>query len=270
MENRRQQSVENNGPAGFVVSRNAKTGISVNVSECVPTPWCAAHCYGRRRRGTAEGSANNGPITWDRAQAAYRRNTAIIRSCAASGTLDELAIEIISQIDTFRHQSGNAATKLQLRGNGFGDLFPELCWLYALIASKGEKIFMFSRRPDMIRLLASACDELGLPRNGRPWVIGSVDPSTSVSTSIDLVDATRNINGVSRIAIATETAPHDLMRLEPLIAGLEGAVAVTFGYHTNHKLTGLQGTILASWECPATAGRDVICTECKQCYHPEN
>lgn len=250
----------------FVVSKNAKTGISINVSECVPTPWCRAHCYGKRRSASPEGAgANNGPITWEAAQAAYRRNTAIIKAAADSGDLQELALLITVEIDRAKFKFGPG---LQLRGNGLGDLFPELCWLYAIIADFGYKMFLFSRRADMIDLLTKACSNLGTPRSHWPYVIGSVDPSTPKEDVLALIEATANHNGKAALAIAAEDKPEDLAAIDLLLAdpSIYGAVKVTFGYHTNHKLTGLAGTCLAKWECPATAGQDIVCTECKQCY----
>lgn len=260
----------------FLVSRNSKTGRSINVdlSTCRPTKWCAAHCYGRRRTNMdpGGGGANNGPITWDRAQGAYRRNTEIVRWAADCGQLDELAAHIVDAVSG--EYDGRDGRPI-LRGNGLGDLFPELCELYALIASKGCMLFIFSRIPEMIELLTEKCAEFEVTPEFWPFVLGSIDCSTPGDIRRALINATAEHNRMlyrghklrGPLAYACEGSASALEQLHRDGAAVEsegGYIRVVFGYHTNHKLTPLD----CAGECPATAGQDTKCSACRMCYGP--
>jgi hypothetical protein len=244
---------------GLMISKNAKTGVSINVDRCQPTAWCAIHCYRKARSAELikqmgwDTTANNGPITWATQQAAYKRNDRVLAELDATGQLEHTATEI-----TCRLQAHGVT---HLRGNGTGDLFRSLVVLYAFLALKGLRVFMFSRIPSMIRELADLCDELGVAKQDRPFVMGSVDVSTTPEAVQQLIEATRYINGRPALAYATSTSGK---------AGCEEIdkhpasehIRVAFGYHTNHLHTKLGH----KKECPATAGGSIKCAQCARCF----
>lgn len=239
---------------GFRVSSNAKTGHSINSTVCLgSTPWCRAHCYGRfRPRGPL---ANTGPITWRKAQAVYRKNTEIICECRDRGRLEDLAADIAALFDP------NAI----LRGNGLGDLFPGLTELYALMASMGVKLFLFSRVPEEIRRLTRLCIDLNLDRSYWPHVLGSVD-STTTSEAVDALSFAVmehkyrcNYINYQWLAFACTT---DEEYCTALKQDWWDTVAVVFGYHGTRKRTVLKDPK----ECPAAAGYDIKCNKCRRCY----
>jgi len=244
---------------GLMISKNAKTGYSINVYRCQPTPWCGKHCYCKARSAELiakmgwDTTANNGPITWDTQQAAYKRNDRVLAELDAAGQLEHTASDITCRLQA------NGVT--HLRGNGTGDLFRSLVVLYAFLALKGLKVFMFSRIPAMIRELADLCDELGVAKEDRPFVTGSVDVSTTPEAVQQLIEATRYINGTPALAYATSAAGQagcNEVDRHPAAEHFH----VVFGYHTNHLHTQLGH----KKECPATAGGNIKCAECKRCY----
>jgi len=244
---------------GLLVSKNAKTGCSINVDRCKPTPWCAAHCYRKFRSAQSIKAAglsstpNNGPITWEKQQAAYKRNDAALKALDESGqleaTVSKLAVRL--KVSGIKH----------LRGNGTGDLFPELIVFYALCALKSIKIFMFSRIPEKIVELSELCSAMGVPLQDRPFVLGSVDPSTPQKDVDALIAATKEMNGKPALAYATDTkgeAGCDEVDKHPASQHFN----VVFGYHTNH----LHTVLGHKKECPATAGKAIKCDQCRKCY----
>jgi len=245
---------------GILISKNRKTGCSVNVDQCTPTPWCRPHCY-RCFRDEAiiaengwDTTPNLGPITWRTQRESYKRNEQAIILAGQEGRLDTAAALIACRL----------SDPDPLRGNGTGDLFPELCELYARIAFHGKPVFLFSRRPAMILELLDICDSLGLEPYRRPFVLGSVDPSTTIDQCYELAGATREINGRAVLAYATDKGGADGCR-EIDEHRFRSYFQVSFGYHTNflHTVTG------HSTECPATAGKPVKCHECRRCFGPE-
>lgn len=242
-----------------LISSNAKTGLSINVDQCSPTRWCYQHCYRRFRsletiaRNGWNSTPNTGPVTWRGAQAAYKRNEAAIIAASWAGRLDEIAAVVVQRV--------RARGLENLRGNGTGDLFPELCELYARLASHGLGVFLFSRRPDKIAMLLKLCEELGVARANYPFVMGSVDPSTSAWKWQALVEATGRMNGRSALAYATDKIG-EAGREEIDAHPARKHFVVVFGYHSNQTRTVLGHAL----ECPATAGTDIKCNACRRCY----
>jgi len=246
------------------ICNNSKTGYSINTWTCKPDPICAAYCYRfkrsktqaleiERRCGFNPGS-NNGPITWDVQQAAYRRNEAMIKAAAADGTLDEMACRIVRFMSNKREH---------LRWCGTGDLFPELCELITLVALKGCPSFGFSRDAEMMHCLASLLDATGVHGAARPFFIGSTDSSTPRWDVRDRCLASGCVNeGATALAYATwkrgVQAAEEMIHLP-----WHGHLHVVFGLHSTglgHTATGLQRA------CPATEGSAIKCVDCRRCY----
>jgi len=258
---------------GFKLSSNSKTGYSVNVSRrsCRPTPLCRERCYGKRvtladiSRLEAAGedtrclSPNAGPITWDKMQAVYERNFDILQQLRREGQIDRLAARLASHWLRFR--SGEI-----LRGCGLGDLWPPLVDLFAQLAMHGVPLFLFSRKAEMIDRLREACDALNVGHDCRPWVLGSVDPSTTMEDLRALQTATLKMNGIATLAgVWYDETVRAGERPIPNWHIFESGIRVIFGYHTNHKHTRVPRSI-SYMECPATAGTGTICRECRRCY----
>lgn len=249
---------------GVLVSTNAKTGYSINVDSCSPTPWCARHCYRRWRTleiieemGWDDTSPNTSPITWKTQRDSYERNEArIVQLAAEPGMLEATAKGIAAKM--------KKRGVTHLRGNGTGDSFPELTMLYCMIAREGVTVFLFSRKPVEIAAIADICDKMGLAPEARPYVIGSTDPTTTIYALGELIEATRYTNGHPALAYATAsqgaTGKAEVDR-HPAIEHL----VVAFGYHSNQTKTKLDHVL----ECPATAGEDIKCVKCRRCYGPE-
>jgi hypothetical protein len=245
---------------GILISKNRKTGCSVNVDQCTPTPWCRPHCY-RCFRDEAiiaengwDTTPNSGPITWRTQRESYKRNERAIILAGQEGRLDTAAARIAARLKD----------PDPLRGNGTGDLFPALCELYARIAFHGKPVFIFSRRPDMILELLDVCDSLELEPGRRPFVLGSIDPSTTLCQCHQLVEATAAINGRPVLAYATDKGG-GMGCGEVRAHRFSEYIQVVFGYHTNFVKTVLGH----EKECPATAGKHVKCNECRRCYGAE-
>jgi len=78
-----------------ILSRNAKTGSSINVHSCKPSNLCPMFCYRFRRtkeqalaierRCGFNPGANTGPVTWPVQVAAYKRNEAFIKQMVDGG-----------------------------------------------------------------------------------------------------------------------------------------------------------------------------------------
>lgn len=244
---------------GLLVSKNAKTGCSINVDRCRPTPWCAAHCYRKFRSAETikekglNSTPNNGPITWERQQAAYKRNDAVLASLDQTGQMESTAAALAERL-------AKAGIE-HLRGNGTGDLFPALIVFYAMCALKGIKIFMFSRIPEKILELSALCDAMGVAPHNKPFVLGSTDPSTSKEDIEALIAATKEINGKPALAYATDTKGQaGCVEVDSHPASEH--IKVVFGYHTNH----LHTVLGHKKECPATAGKAIKCQQCQKCY----
>lgn len=245
---------------GILISKNRKTGCSINVDQCSPTPWCRPHCYRCFRDETIikengwDTTPNSGPITWRTQRESYKRNEQAIMRAAAEGRLDTAAAGIVARL----------RDPDPLRGNGTGDLFPELCELYARIAMHGKPVFLFSRRPAMILELLDVCDTLELEPRQRPFVLGSIDPSSTLCQCHQLVEATAAINGRPTLAYATDKGG-GMGCGEMRAHKFSQYIQVVFGYHTNFIKT----VIGHEKECPATAGQHVKCTACRRCFGPE-
>lgn len=245
---------------GLLLSKNAKTGLSLNVDQCSPTKFCAEHCYRKFRtwnsiksNGYASTSTpNTGPITWDIQQAAYVRNEHTLRRLSDEGLLDETAALVAQKLPGGR-----------LRGNGSGDLFPELVDFYAVLASKYIRIYLFTRRPKMVHRLREACRILQVSPCSMPYVIGSMDPTTAPSAALALAHATEMINGHSALAYATAASGHKGC-MEVDTHPLRDCIKVVFGYHASSKKTVLGHKL----ECPATSGKQIKCDACRHCYGP--
>jgi hypothetical protein len=147
---------------------------------------------------------------------------------------------------------------LVLRGNGLGDLTPPLVELYARLAMHDVRVFLFSRKPAMIDLLRETCDALSVPPLWRPYVLGSVDPSTRESDAADLDAATARINGAGALA-AMYLDGHDNTY------ATWATTRVVFGYHSSHVHTRVAAEELRWKECPATAGKKTTCAKCRRC-----
>ena len=242
-----------------MVSGNSKTGLSINVDQCTPTEWCYRYCYRRWRtlamiaRMGWDTTPNTGPVTWKTQRAAYKRNEKAIKSASVEGRLDEIVGKMVQRIRTRGYDT--------LRGNGTGDLFPELCEMYARFATHGMGMFMFSRRPDMVRYLLALCNEMGVPMEDRPFVMGSVDKDTTPEEWAELISVTEEMNGRPALAYSTDT-PGDAGCLEIDAHPASEHFVVVFGYHSNQTKTVLGHES----ECPATAGGKIKCDACRRCY----
>jgi hypothetical protein len=243
----------------IMVSGNSKTGLSINVDQCSPTKWCYQHCY--RRWRTVEMIArygwnttpNTGPVTWRVQAAAYKRNEKAIQRAAVEGRLDEITAKMVERIRARGHDT--------LRGNGTGDLFPELCEMYARFAAHGLDLFLFSRRPKMVLYLLALCDAMDVPTEKRPFVMGSVDRDTTPEEWTALISATEKMNGKPALAYSTDT-PGEAGRAEVDAHPAREHFVVVFGYHSNQTKTVLEHEL----ECPATAGGKIKCDACRRCY----
>jgi hypothetical protein len=200
-----------------------------------------------------DSTPNSGPITWATQHAAYRRNECVLKKLKAEGLLEATACEIARRCLAMGYR--------ELRGNGTGDLFKELAELYALLSHFGLHVFIFSRRPVMIQYLTCLVQEL--EPVVKPFVLGSIDPSTKTTSTEQLIAATALANGIPTLAYATATG------------GLAGCaevdshpyrqhIQVVLGYHTNMLKTKLGHEL----ECPATAGKPIKCNQCRRCMEP--
>jgi hypothetical protein len=188
----------------------------------------------------------------------YELNETFIKDHAKAGSLDELAAGIAARVGPG-----------PLRGNGTGDLFPELCELYARLAMHGTKVYLFSRIPEMIRLLGEICHGFRVIQPLWPTVLGSVDPSTTNLQIHELESAIVDYYGMTRysphvkaripnriLAIAT-AAPDPVLKYK----WYDDLIRVIFGYHSNHTKTVVDHPLA----CPATNGEDIKCLECRRC-----
>jgi hypothetical protein len=247
-----------------ILSRNKKTGASVNVWSCRPTPICKFFCYRFRRtkedaqRILAEHGfdpgANNGPITWRVQTDFYRRVEARIKAAARLGELDDMAHRIARTM-SFRDEF--------LRWCGTGDLFPELCELIALVAAKGVKSFGFSRKPAEMIYLATLLDDVGIPVGHpcRPFFIASTDASVDSSYGGGLVLGSRTINGEPATAYATWRTGEEAVQ-EVASRPWASTIKVVFGLHATSKKTRTEHPLA----CPSTEGGAIKCIECRRCY----
>lgn len=236
-----------------VLSKNSKTGVSLNVSVCQPTRWCYQHCYAHKGGGV-------GPITLKSAQTFYYRNTVRVQT----EPLSKIADEIVGDFTRVKKKY----PMISLRGNGVGDLFTKLTELYHILARRGIPIFLFSRIPKQIEYLADLCSDIPYP--DRPFVIGSVDPSTPLSRVDELERATKKINGFSSLAYACEDEQGEIDYLKNLLNNY--SIYTVFGYHRGKNLTSLSDKYewVRGLECPATRGDDTTCLQCRRCYSPYN
>lgn len=245
----------------IIVSVNAKTAYSLNWSfeDCMPTGFCIGHCYGKRRNAEEAcrmgSSINSGPVTWPTQQAAYARNTRVLKSLDGEGMeceADRIAAAVA--------HLGN------IRVNGVGDLCVEAVYLVLQLAYRGVHPWGFSKRPDMLTVMAEELDTVGLRVGSifRPYFLGSIDCCMPTHRIEQLIEATRRLNGEPCLAYATDTKEPLLARYEIDNHWARKYFKVAFGYHTNSKLTVLTHVL----ECPSTAGKDVHCQDCKQCMGP--
>jgi hypothetical protein len=237
----------------LTISNNAKTGQSINLdrSTCRPTKKCLEHCYFRFRtwqtikENNWESTPNNGPITWDKQQACYARNTELVKLAGNNGYLEYMAADLVQRVKV-----------PALRHCGGGDLIEESVCLVALAADHGLPQYGFSRKPEMIDLLADLCDSLGLPVEKRPFFLGSVDPSTKGEDVEALIEATAKLNGEPTLAYAHLSRAPYRPELVPVHA------RVVFGYHA----TGCKTKLGDEKECPATSGQKETCLTCRKCW----
>ena len=142
-----------------------------------------------------------------------------------------------------------------------GDLHTAMCELLATTAAAGMPVFCFSKKPEMIKYLKVLRDSLCVPVSDI-FAIGSIDPSSSKRRTSELIKATAELNGKPTLAYATETTLIEGVQQEIKSHWAQEHFHVLFGYHdTCHK------TVLnVTNECPATAGLDIKCAECRRCY----
>ena len=226
------------------VSSNLKARRSLNwgLKSCRPNGECIKFCYARLRYAGEGYGGNNGPITSPRMQACYDRNLRWLQQ--ASGEAIQDAAEQLAA-------GGN-----DLRWNGQGDLIPEALPLLEALAGLGCRSWGFSRKPELLHELAARIDLLDAAGCclQRPFFIGSVDRGTSRKDRNALVAATARLNGQPALAVAALDAIDARLLLD-------SNVLVAFGYHSSHKHTRLG----LRQECPATAGEEVKCHECRRC-----
>ena len=152
-----------------------------------------------------------------------------------------------------------------LRGNGSGDLFPALCELYANICKRGVRVYGYSKRPQMLHRLKQACQRMDVPEAHWPYFLGSTDVSSEPDDVFALAHATAHLNTDREPALAYSTESTGVGYLDELQTHPDPqAIKVVFGYHTNFKTT----VVGCAAECPATAGEDVHCHDCKRCFGP--
>ena len=242
---------------GLLISTNSKTGLSLNVDQCTPTRWCLSHCYRLKRTKDLirkqgwDTTVNNGPITWPVQQARYKANEERIKSLYRQSRLPQTAAAIATRLRRRGMQ--------HFRGNGTGDLFFELCHLYALLSLHGVKVYGYSKRPAKLHLLAALCRKYDTAC--RPFFLGSTDPSSTQRQIKALTRATAELNGAPALTFSTECTGVEAQAQLAKHCAAEH-VYVVFGYHANSKqtVTGLPN------ECPATAGEDIHCRECRKCF----
>jgi len=245
---------------GLRISSNTKTGLSINLalSTCTPDPWCYFFCYARRRKKGAtcafgwKSGGNSGPITWPVQQKSYARNVDILMAAQRAGTIEELAIETSRRIKNKGYRV--------IRGNGCGDLIPAISAFYAYLCLHGVHVYLYSRKPDEIRRLTRYCKEIGLPAEKWPHVLASMDPSTAYGDVLDRIDASQAHNGETVLVLAV----NDKHQAKKLMSHLP--INVVFGYHSSHDKTALG----IDKECPATAGQDIKCHDCRICFGPNS
>lgn len=247
---------------GLLISRNAKTGLSLNLHSCTPTPWCEQHCY-RKFRDSAmiaergwTSTANAGPITWPTQAAAYVRTEKQLKALRREGKLEETAARFAAHC---------LARGIHFfRGCGTGDLCEEAVEFAVLLAAHGVRVYAFSRKPDMIAYLIDLVNAMGLQDNtAKPFVMGSIDPSTTPADAAELVRLTGILNGKPALAYATATSG-EAGCIEIDRHPLRKHFRVVFGYHTN-----LLHTVIGhKLECPSTAGKKIKCDLCRRCYGP--
>jgi len=248
---------------GIVVSSNTKTGRSLNVDSCQPTPRCRQDCYRHfrtndliLRRGWSS-TSNSGPITWAKQVACYQRNERLIKVFHQA--------DVTAGLEPLRDLAERMARKVLrrqdfLRGNGTGDLFPELCQLYCQLVKAGLRVYLYSRIAEQILLLDQLCREQQVQQDMRPYVLGSVDPSTTNAQARALIAATKRMNGKATLALAVR----NVQEVKDIPTWQQRHIKVVFGYHTNRKQT----TLGDPRECPATAGKSIHCKACRICLGP--
>lgn len=238
------------------ISKNGKTDKSLNFdhSTCRPTPWCLEHCYMLKRTkdmiarmGWSSGP-NTGPITWPVQQNKYRQNHLDCANAVANGTMDEMAANVATSVLNSDLEA--------LRGNGGGDLIPSNVELYVRLALHGVPMYLFSRKAEMIEMLADMLDSFGIVDN-RPFVMGSVDPTTTPEDVEALKAATARVNGKPTLSYATDDE-----NCNPDNLPFGEHVRVIFGYHDTSKKTKIDHPKA----CPSTNGEPVTCKDCKICW----
>ena len=241
----------------LVLSDNAKTGKSINTghSTCRPTRLCRRVCYGRYvsgEMGRAEGlHTNDGWITKPKQVRCYERNAALLRSASL-------------EMNWFERQAERIQGKLarggldNVRLCGMGDLEEGLCALAVALEERGVHAWGFSKKPEMISLIAELC----AGPDKRPYIIGSTDASMSESRVRELVSATERLNGRGTLAyMCMEPGWVGQQEAEDLPSWWREPLAVIFGYHTNRHKT----AVMHELACPSTNGLDVHCQECRRC-----
>lgn len=242
----------------FKLSDNAKTGKSLNVSRrsCVGvrTAICAETCYGARRDTQSpcvlagRSTPNTGPITRPRQQEVYEENLIELERMGMEGSLAEGAARV-------------AQYHTDLRICGLGDLTLEIVDLCVHLALAGCKPWGFSRNALMLVEMAALCDAVGIEVGHpcRPRFAGSIDVSTPGRNISALMAATKLLNGTPRLGLmARSFEEYIFVTRWPMV---RASVAVIFGYHATGKKTRLS----VIDECPATAGEDVLCHDCRRC-----
>jgi len=236
---------------GLLISKNLKTGFSVNFHFCTcrPTKLCRTYCYARRRspkRAKQLGTTTNaGPLTWHNAQNALVRNTQFLKG---------LTVHELQTIACNMAQRLFALGIDNIRWNGAGDLFEEALIVIATLAELGILVWGFTRKANMLHKLNALLDGGELRR---PIFQASVDLSTSNADIDALIEATQMFNDEPRLALALM----DETDLNKVPEKVLNAVKIIFGYHAMHVKTVIRHPLA----CPITNGAPIKCRDCQRC-----
>ena len=249
----------------LLLSTNKAAGLSLNFSPRLTCARKCPFCYATKRtkrqasllctkHGLPPGTitANTGPITWPTQQAAYERNTSLLRRAGWEQIREEA-----QRLDARLRRRGYD----NIRINGCGDFFAGSVLLTHELAKLGIRVWGFSRRPEMIDRLTMLGNAFRSAGYQRPVIWGSVDRLTSLDRAEDIARACvrahlhRTNRVLAYMALPGETAESiKAQRLWPY-------VHVVLGYHA----TGVHTKVGIPRECPKTAGKGVVCQDCKRC-----
>jgi hypothetical protein len=233
------------------LSDNLKTGRSINLDHgsCRPDEMCSKLCYGRYV-GAEEAKkwgikANAGPITWRSVRKRYRENRVWLEQASDA----EIATEAVRL-----HKAIRRAGLRNVRLCGMGDLTPGLVKLAAELQALGIHPWAFSKKPEMIRMLAR--------RAPGASCIASVNLSTPRGRVQRMMAATETLMGQPTLAHMTQE-PGWIGAQEVDNLWYREAVVVVFGHHVGQSKTEVWHPLA----CPATNGQDIHCQECQRCIN---